>query len=423
MKKTILSVMMALFLLLGSTVSSFTPLAVTASAAASQAEIDQLKSDIQLLDNHVSRKSYISTGKSTNRYNVTCALQRTLNLLYNAGLSVDGGYGRLSVAAVKNVQRAAGLWVDGIFGSGTLRVVKAKAEEYIAANTVSTNAYFESMVVPSSIKYGNSFNLNGTVRSVGSPIWYITGQIIDNSTNRSVAYESERVGGYEYNIRKGKINTNLRFGSLNEGNYALVYYVTTMDGHNYSQAYSFTVYQAVSNITTTSSNGYKLIEAARADKDKNYASMGFSRNSNWCAKSVGLWLKTIGIDLGSTPVVNDVVERLVAWGYSAEAYVFRDTRNKFTNDNLNKLYGAAKATEIEDRYSVEPKPGDIICFRWVDSPYENYSHIGIVVDYNPSTRQITTIEGNTGSSNPNYSLVMERTRDFDNQVVALVRLK
>lgn len=232
---------------------------------------------------------------------------------------------------------------------------------------------------------------------------------------------------YTYSIRNGLINKNLRFGKLSQGDYTLRYDVSTMDGHTFTKTYSFTVKGEDSYSNDSISSGYydvnKLIDAARADIDKNYAAMGFSRGSNWCAKSVDLWLNDIGIDLGETPVVNDVVERLVGKGYSSTAYVFRDTRDKFTDGNLYNLYGSSKVTKVENRYNVEIKPGDILCFRWKNSPYENYSHIGIVVSYDESKREITTIEGNTGTNNPNTSCVMERTRNFDETVVAIVRLK
>lgn len=193
-KTTLLSMIMVGLLTVVSPVETVVPFTITASAEASQSQIDQLKSDMQVIENHITRISYIKSGKSTNKYNVTCALQRTLNTLYNAGLSVDGGYGKLSVNAVKKVQCSAGLKADGIVGAGTLKVIRAKADEYIAENTyVSTDAYFESMTVPTSLKRGNSFNLKGTIRTAGSKIWYVTGQIIDNSTNRSLFYERERV--------------------------------------------------------------------------------------------------------------------------------------------------------------------------------------------------------------------------------------
>ena len=281
------------------------PVVSVMADAASQSQIDQLKSDMQVIENHINRISYIKRGKSTNKYNVTCALQRTLNTLYNAGLSVDGGYGALSVNAVKAVQRSAGITADGIVGSGTLKVIRAKADAYIKENTyVSTNAYFESMVVPTSVKYSNSFNLGGTVRSVGAKIWYVTGQIIDNSTNRSVFYESERVGDYTYNIRNGLINQKLRFGSLSQGSYTLRYDVSTMDGHSFTQTYSFTVYEETSSSATTNATSQiklnlnsSLEYAARYWENYNPA---YTAHGADCANFVSQILVAGGLNTDST---------------------------------------------------------------------------------------------------------------------------
>lgn len=423
-KTTLLSIIMIGLLTVVSPIGTVAPFTITASASASQSQIDQLKSDMLVIENHITRISYIKSGKSTNKYNVTCALQRTLNILYNAGLSVDGGYGKLSVNAVKKVQCSAGLTADGIVGTGTLKVIRAKADAYIAENTyVSTDAFFESMIVPTSVKRGNSFNLEGTIRTAGSKIWYVTGQIIDNSTNRSLFYERERVSEYTYNIRSGLINKNLRFGKLSQGDYTLRYDISTMNGYTFAKTYSFTVYEEPSCNSVSSENGYKLIDAALLDKGKNYKDMGFPWDTPWCARSVGKWLSDIGIYLGDTPSVNDVVNNLVVRGYVSEAYCFKNPKGIFTAGRLTKACPNSIAVDVENRYSVDIKPGDIICTQKRNSKHTNYDHIAIVVAYDSTSRIIKTIDGNGGNGTNNTRKVDYHDVKFDDRVVAIVRLK
>ncbi len=289
---------------------------------------------------------------------------------------------------------------------------------------------FNSMSAPSSINKGNSYALSGTIRTTNQPIYCITAQIKD-SNNTAVLSKTDYPNSYSYSIKYSAIDYAMKFGQLTAGDYTLVYTVVAGDGTTSSKSYSFKVVDTSPTITipaNVSNNASKLVQAAKADIGKTSAQMGFPSNQPWCAYSVGKWLNSIGIDLGSTPLVNDAAERLVSRGYSSTAFVFKDSRGKFTNGNLYNLYGSGKVQRIENRYDVTPMPGDIICFRWRNSPYENYSHIGIVVSYDPATKKIVTIEGNAGSYSPSASRVIlfdgsQYTRSFDNQVVALVRLK
>lgn len=531
-KKMILSVIMAGVLTAGSAAVTFkgidNPFSITASAATTS-QIQQLQSDVQTIANHINYVSYIQRGKSTNRYNVVCALQRTLNTLYGANLSVDGGFGPASENAVKNVQRNAGIAVDGIAGAGTLRVIQTKANAYINANTSATvsfnsmncpttltqgnsyylggtitssgapissfkgeilsgntvvmsktiypNAYsvnigysavdscltfgklnagsytlrytatagsttktytqaftvqskkatisFNSMSAPSSISQGKSFYLSGTIKTTNQPIYSITAQI-KNSSNSVVISKTVYPNSYSYAIGYSAIDTAMKFGSLSGGNYTLTYNVTATDGTTASKTYSFTVNGAapVINVSSGSSaNASKLVQAAKADIGKTAAQMGFASNEAWCAKTTGRWLANIGINLESTPIVNNVVERLVSYGYSSTAYVFKDTKGVFTSGNLYNLYGSGKVQKIENRNDVTLLPGDVICWKWQNSTNTNYDHIGIVVSYDPATKKITTLEGNAGEGTTSTRKVCYCERNFDSTVVAVVRLK
>lgn len=532
-KKMILSVVMASVLTVGSAAVPFeglSPFTVTASAATTS-QIEQLKSDVQTIANHINYVSYIQRGKSTNRYNVICAYQRTLNTLYGANLVVDGGFGPACERATKNVQSSAGISADGIAGVATLRVIQAKANAYVDANTpkaatvsygsmscpstltqgnsyylkgtvtssgapissfkgeilsgnavvmsktIYPNAYsvniaysavdggltfgklnpgsytlrytataggttktytqnftvqakkatisFNSMTSPSNINQGKSFVLSGTIKTTNQPIYSITAQI-KNSSNSVVMSKTVYPNSYSYSIAYSAIDSALKFGTIPAGNYSLVYTVTAADGTTSSKTYPFTVKGTTSVINVSSgssANASKLVQIAKTDIGKTAAQMGFASNEAWCAKTTGRWLANTGINLGSTPTVNNVVERLVDRGYSSSAYVFKDTKGVFTSGNLYNLYGSGKVQKIENRNDVTLQPGDVICWKWQNSTYTNYDHIGIVVSYNPTTKKITTLEGNAGEGTVSTRKVCYCERNFDSTVVAVVRLK
>lgn len=532
-KKIILSAVMACVLTAGSIAVPFegvnTPFSITASAA-TISQIQQIQSDMTTIANHINYVSYIQRGKASNRSNVICAYQRTLNTLYNAGLTVDGIFGPACERSTRNIQSSAGITADGIAGVGTLRVIQAKANAYINANTPRAatvsfgsmncptsltqgssfnltgtitssgapilsfkgeilsgntvvmsktsypNAYsvsigsssvnyglafgklsagsytlkytatagsttktytqaftvqskkasitFNTMTVPSGINKGQSFALAGTVKTTNQPIYSITAKIL-NSSNSTVLSKTVYPYTYSYSIKNSALDTAMKFGSLPSGNFTLTYTVTALDGTTSTKSYPFTVKGSSAVVVTPSSsaNASRLVEAAKSDIGKTAAQMGFSSNEAWCSKTTGRWLANIGINLGDTPIVNNVVERLVGYGYSSAAYVFKDTGGVFTGGNLYKLYGGSKVQMVENRNNITPQPGDIICWKWYNSSNENYDHIGIVVSYDPATKKITTLEGNAGAGIVSTRKVCYCERAFDSTVVAIVRLK
>lgn len=540
LNKKIISAIMAGMMVIGSVLAPSdgvinNPFAITVSAATTS-QIQQLQSDITTITNHIQKVSYLQRGKASNTSSVVCAYQRILNTLYGAGLVVDGIFGPAVESFSKNVvQKGAGITADGIVGVGTLKVIKAKADTYIAQNTsasitfgsmvvppsitegdsynlggaitssgavissfkgeilsgstvvmaktVYPNAYsvnirssavntalafgklaggqsytlkytviagsttktysqsfsvqakkavitFSSMTAPSSLTKGSSYALSGTIKTTNQPIYSITAQIKSGSS--TVLSKTVYPNSYSYSLKGSALDSALKFGSLSAGSFSLVYSVVAKDGTTSTKTYSFNV-TAPATTVTTSATGFaaKLIQAAQVDIGKTSAQMGFPSGQNWCAYSVGKWLKNIGVDLGTTANVNSVVETLIGSNkYSATAYVFRDYKGNFTSGNLYNLYGGSKVQKIEDRYSVTPQPGDIICYKWkTETNYENYSHIGIVVSYDPSTKTIVTIEGNAGSGTVSTRRVTlfdgtsNSKRAYDNQVVALVRFK
>lgn len=57
-------------------------------------------------------------------------LQKCLNVLFSAGLKVDGQFGNATYNAVKKFQSASGLTSDGIYGSHSYRIMKNLVDNY-----------------------------------------------------------------------------------------------------------------------------------------------------------------------------------------------------------------------------------------------------------------------------------------------------
>lgn len=70
-------------------------------------------------------------------------------------------------------------------------------------------------------------------------------------------------------------------------------------------------------------------------------------------------------------------------------------------------YFVQKGSWRAARRGYDPKPGDIVIFQY-DAPGE-YGHVAIVVDYNKSTGQVTTIGGNEGHDDPEGGRVKRQT--------------
>ena len=70
-------------------------------------------------------------------------------------------------------------------------------------------------------------------------------------------------------------------------------------------------------------------------------------------------------------------------------------------------YFVQKGSWRAARRGYDPKPGDIVIFQY-DAPGD-YGHVAIVVDYNASTGQVTTIGGNEGHGDPEGGRVKRQT--------------
>lgn len=117
-----------------------------------------------------------------------------------------------------------------------------------------------------------------------------------------------------------------------------------------------------------------IIEAAKKELEVSEENIGgykyknwFDMDANWCAMFVSWCANECGyIEAGIMPKTASVAE-MQRWYISHELYQTKES-------------------------GYVPKQGDIIIFK------NGASHVGIVTSYDAETKMITTIEGNTGSS-------------------------
>lgn len=101
-----------------------------AAEAAVVSNIQQLKYDVSVLENHIKSHGYLSYYRSSNTPAAVKALQRSLNTLEGESLSIDGGFGGATLQSVKNFQAKHGLVVDGLFGVASVRKLHELVDSY-----------------------------------------------------------------------------------------------------------------------------------------------------------------------------------------------------------------------------------------------------------------------------------------------------
>ncbi|MCR4678820.1 MAG: DUF3324 domain-containing protein [Lachnospiraceae bacterium] len=105
--------------------------------------------------------------------------------------------------------------------------------------TVAAPALTISMTsAPTTINYGSSFNLAGTITS-GYNITKVVGQIKSGNTVKQTQTINPNTTSVD--IKSSKINANLRFGTLAKGSYTLVITATDSSGATKTYSKSFTV--------------------------------------------------------------------------------------------------------------------------------------------------------------------------------------
>ena len=156
-----------------------------------------------------------------------------------------------------------------------------------------------------------------------------------------------------------------------------------------------------------------VIANMSADLGKDGPDLGYY--DAWCAYYVSDQLRRVGINIGCQPTPCDVVLEALNRGYGTY-YSFRE--KNYDSLCYWGLSSSGKQRVVHtDRGSVTPQRGDIIIYRFnnEESRYQ-WSHVGIVTGFSGNT--VYTIEGNTGRS----LTVMNRTRDYNCEVVGLLRI-
>lgn len=169
-----------------------------------------------------------------------------------------------------------------------------------------------------------------------------------------------------------------------------------------------------SSIVINSGYDYEtVISNMYADLGKDGSDLGYY--VAWCAYYVCDQLRRAGVDISREGNPCDLVLAAVNNGMGTY-YNFRDKNyDSLVYWGLNST-GKQRVVRTSRDY-VTPQRGDIIIYRWSDeSSAYNWSHTGIVTGYSNGT--VYTVEGNTGS----YGTVMTRSRDYNYEVVGLLRL-
>lgn len=352
-------------------------------------------------------------------------LQKILCCLgYN--VSVDGIYGKETRAAVGAMQKNSNgyLVVDYCFGNASWNYVLSK----MIVEKAETKICFSSMITPSVLNVGNSFNLGGTITSAGEKIWCVSGSIVD-STGRTVIARNDIVNAYSFNIRKSSINTYLKFGTLCEGDYTLCYTVTATDGVKKEYTTSFTVTDKNEHINSAIVEGMKQVK-----KDIGEYNGWSVFKEPWCADYASRYIRTY-CDITSVKANANVggLAANITNSNSGILYLYSEEHYNAVKKEANggNVYRYAqfdktglKNTKLVSKTDVIPQHGDLILFRWSGSKTE-ISHIGIVDNMSNDLKYVNTIEGNTtfnGTKNSNYVNAGQRTYN-NSYIIGIIRFK
>ena len=118
-------------------------------------------------------------------------------------------------------------------GTYTLKITATNAKEtksYTKKFVVIAKPKLSMTSAPSSIKKGSSYGLRGTITAASNAkITKVNSYIID-SKGKTVQSAVDKVNTTSFNVQKGKINQNLKFGKLAKGTYTLKITATNAAG-------------------------------------------------------------------------------------------------------------------------------------------------------------------------------------------------
>lgn len=129
-------------------------------------------------------------------------------------------------------------------GTYTLKVeatdASGKTKTWSTSFSVHTNLSVNMTSSPTSIRYGNSFGLRGTIKS-DEKIISVVGTVL-NSSGKAVLSSVDKPNAKSMDVRTANLNNQITFNKLARGNYTLKIVATDASGNTVTWSKSFKVY-------------------------------------------------------------------------------------------------------------------------------------------------------------------------------------
>lgn len=364
------------------TATNINILSISASAATTCRRISLTQAEYNAIISHWKNKGTSYLGRDlypgAAKKLAVKDLQMLLNKVLGCNLQVDGLFGEGTRTQVLAFQRATGLYADGLFGNNSFNKLMSYANIKNEAAAIS----FNSMVTPSEMIKGRSYDIKGIIKS-SKPLSYVTAQIL-NSNGFTVCFHTIRTSAYSLDIVSSALNTNMKFGSLSAGSYTLRYVVAASDGTSKTISYKFIVKDRPNNNNSQKLNMSAALNYANqywnqldpqngfytSDRIKTYDPSKFSTEGNNCANYVSAILLAAGKKTDST------------WYRGSNAWVdVNAMRTYFKNKGISYIaYPASTQIDV----------GDIL--------YTSSGHVMFVTSADWSgSRKIIKATGNTNS--------------------------
>lgn len=167
-----------------------------------------------------------------------------------------------------------------------------------------TEISFSKMADLDTLKKGVGHHLDGTISSSNSKITSIKAAVINESTDETVLSKTVKPNQKSYSLYNSDLDNGIKFGTLSNGEYKLVYTVKTQDGTSKTHSDSFKVGKTQETNTESSgsenpgSSGY---DAAAALK---YAKKHWNDGKGLCAEFVSKCVTAGGINVSEARVCN-----------------------------------------------------------------------------------------------------------------------